>query len=341
MTDDALFDPHRPDDELDRLEAALAPLRHQPRELPDLGPQDVAVPTPPAPADTPPRRLDARPGSALQLLPWALAAGLLLMVWQLVADEPGAVPLDVTAGEGLVGARKLERGQRLTPGDRLRVAGGLTLRVGDLGSLRLGPDSRLAVLPAEGAARCRLALDRGRMEALIHAVPELFQVTTPAGLAVDRGCAYTAEVGPDGVTTLEVTEGLVTFSGEGRTVWVPAGARLRARPGQRPDSPLWVDAPGQLFKAFDLLDRLAERPEPATLEGSARQALDWVLAVDAPRDGLLLWHLLDHPWRAVRDEAARALAVLIPPPDLVPADDPAAADARARRAWLARVQYAW
>jgi hypothetical protein len=175
--------------------------------------------------------------------------------------------------------------------------------------VRLEPHTSVRIEPADAdgdEAGYRLYLERGTLVASVFAAPRLFQVGTPAGIAVDLGCAYEATVASDGSTRLAVTSGRVSFETRARRVLVPAGAETRAEPGAPPATPVWSDADAAWRAAVRALD---------LSRGGDAEARAAVLATRAPRDGLTLVHLFHWDDAALRVEAFERLATLVPPPD--------------------------
>ncbi|MBK9383296.1 MAG: hypothetical protein IPN34_00515 [Planctomycetes bacterium] len=226
-------------------------------------------------------------------------------------------------------ARALEVGATLAPGDRLLVAEGanLVLTVGDIGFLELLPGAALRIdapLDARAEGSYRVALELGAAEANVAAAPRVFQVGTPAGIAVDLGCKYRTTVREDGFTTLEVLSGAVSFEARGRKLHVPAGARLSSSPDAPPSTPHWNDA-STLF--LDSLRRL-----DASASGDPRD-LEQLLAEATQRDSLTLWNLLDHPDASVRRALFEALAEIEEPPSGVTLEAILAGELAARERW--------
>ncbi|MCB9564693.1 MAG: FecR domain-containing protein [Kofleriaceae bacterium] len=245
------------------------------------------------------------------------------------APDPGPPPLacaapapaggfrfEATAGAprcggDIVAAGWLPVGGAIETGrdDHVRV------QVADIGQIELGGDSRLALV-GTGAAEHRLALDRGRLHARVSAPPRLFVIDTPSATAVDLGCEYDLEVGPDGAGALRVTSGVVELEGHGRTVVVPMGAGAVTRPGAGPGTPWAIDAAPALRGALARLDR--DPADPA--------ALDEVLRLAVARDSVSLWNLLAVVAPAARGRIFDRLAALDTPPEWVLRDDVVAGD---------------
>jgi ferric-dicitrate binding protein FerR (iron transport regulator) len=285
---------------------------------------------PPAEAFPPRRRRRAwAPALAAAAL---IALGVLL--WRAGSPRRGASPyrVEVLAGALEQAHDELAPGDRLVCDDRTRVR----VRVADIGAVELAPSSRLRVgAPArEGAsdADYLLHLEGGELEASIFAAPRLFQLGTPAGIAVDLGCMYTARVDAEGSTTLSVTAGLVSFETGGRRVLVPAGASTVARPGAGPGTPSWDDAPAELRA---LLERLDAGAAPT------RDDLERLAGLREERDSLTLWHLLRSPRADVRAAAYDALAGLVPPPEEVTRAGCLSGDVDMLDAWRAELSWDW
>src|SRR5437867_2595719 len=68
------------------------------------------------------------------------------------------------------------------------------VKIADIGQLTIAPNTRIRLLVTRPDEH-RIALDRGKVEALTIAPPRLFIVDTPAATAIDLGCKYTLEVG--------------------------------------------------------------------------------------------------------------------------------------------------
>ncbi len=309
MSGDYLWDGSgEPDPEVERLEAALRPLRRVP-------------PPPPLPARAPARAWSGPGGLA------AAAAVLLALAaalggpptrpdpsWKLEwLGSPGAAGFDARLREG----EALDTGPR-----RARLA------VGDIGVIRLEPRTRVWLLDA-GRAAHRLALDRGRLHATIWAPPGRFLVDTPSALAVDLGCEYSLEVDDSGAGLLRVETGWVGFEEGGRLSLVPAGASCRTRAGRGPGTPRYDTATAAFAAALDALD---DGVDGATGPSQAL-ALEGALAQARPRDAFSLWHLLARVDGDARGRVFDRLAALAPPPDGVTRDGVVAGDRAMRELW--------
>jgi hypothetical protein len=305
-TGDYLWDGSgKPDPDVVALERALAPLRH--------------AASPPSFAQV--RRRSARPvwlaAAAVVALgvggaAWSgllgfdaprLEASRLGLPWAASSRAAQTAPSPDTPWccHGVQGTARLEGQPLAAPrllgvGEALETEAGsrVALRVADIGKVVLEPLTRLRL--AETGAQHRLVLERGTIAAKVDAPPRLFVVDTPAGRAVDLGCAYTLSVDARGGAELRVESGWVALEHAGRSAYVPAGARCATDPTEGPGLPRFEDAPPGVVVAVERLgaraDADAVRREAKGLCASAR-----------PRDTLSLWHLLDR----TADEGARRL----------------------------------
>jgi len=158
-----------------------------------------------------------------------------------------------------------------------------TLRIGDIGSVKLGPNTRLRVL-ADRADNHRLQLAHGTISARITAPPRMFFVDTKSGTAIDLGCEYALNMDDDGSGILRVTRGWVSFQWKGLESLIPAGAMCRIKPREGADLPYFEDA------------------APEFVQSVERGSLDSMLDSARIRDTLTLWHLLS---RVAPDDRAR------------------------------------
>ncbi|MGH9843374.1 MAG: zf-HC2 domain-containing protein [Blastocatellia bacterium] len=215
-------------------------------------------------------------------------------------------------GQPQVGERRIAESDRMAIGEWLVTddASRAEIRVGEIGQVQIEPGSRVRLVEAK-TDNHRLALARGKMQALIWAPPRQFFVDTPSAVAVDLGCAYTLEVNEEGQGLLHVIAGWVAFEWQGRESFVPAGAECITRPGRGPGTPFFSDAGQKFQNGLAIFDVAARGSDASSV------ALRSVLARARKRDGLTLWHLLA---RAEGDDRGRVydrLAELIPPPPQV------------------------
>ena len=188
----------------------------------------------------------------------------------------------------------------------------------------MGPEGTLRIVRVDGT-RHWFALDRGFLDADISAPPGAFAVETPVVRAIDLGCRYRLEVGPDGTGLLRVTLGWVALERSGRESLVPAGAMCAFRPDGGPGTPYFEGATVAFVDALGRLD--GARP------GAVGAALEVALREARGLDGLALWHLLTRLDGADADRVFDRLAQLVPAPPGVTKDAVRAKDAKALAAW--------
>jgi hypothetical protein len=209
------------------------------------------------------------------------------------------------SGRPVVGTTTLTATGRLRVGDSLRTddSSRALIAVGKIGQVEVLPDSRVQLVAAR-ADEHRLALARGTIDAKVDAVPRLFFVDTPAGTAIDLGCAYTLHTDSLGNGLLHVTGGEVEFQTGQRMARVPLGALAQTRAAVGPGIPYVEDAPEPLIRALVAFD----------FEQGGARATRTALAVARPHDALSLWHLLQRVDPALRGLVYDRLAALVPPP---------------------------
>jgi hypothetical protein len=232
------------------------------------------------------------------------AAAVLAGVW-LVKSQPVSWDLTRLAGRPVVGTTPLTATGRLRVGDWLQTddSSRALIAVGRIGQVDVLPGSRVQLVAARENEH-RLALARGMIDAKVDAVPRLFFVETPAGTAIDLGCAYTLRTDSLGNGLLHVTGGEVEFQTGSRSSRVPLGAIAQTRPTIGPGIPYADDAPEPLIRALVAFD---------FANGGAR-ATRTALAIARAQDALSLWHLLQRVDPALRGLVYDRLAALVPPP---------------------------
>lgn len=259
----------------------------------------------------PPR--DLWPGIAARLrrpriwywVPLAAAAVLgIVMIGRSMETHPAD---DVTslAGRPMLGTKRLTASGRMRVGDWLQTddSSRALVAIGHIGQVEVKPGTRLQLVAARADVH-RLALARGAIDATVDAVPRLFFVDTPAGTAIDLGCAYTLETDSLGTGRLHVTKGEVEFATGSRSSRVLLGAIIGTRPAVGPGIPYVEDAPAPLVRALTAFD---------FEKGGARAARN-VLTLARPQDAMSLWHLLQRVDPTLRATVYDRLAALVPPP---------------------------
>ena len=229
-------------------------------------------------------------------IPLAAAAALAgVLLGRGTANAPWRVsPL---AGLPIVGSAPLRTAGTLRVGQWVETddSSRALIAVGWIGEVAVGRRTRIQLVVARPDEH-RLALARGVIAAKVDAEPRLFFVETPAGTAIDLGCAYTLEMDSLGNGLLHVTAGVVEFEAGSRRAKVPMGALVRTRPRIGPGIPYVEDAPEALRRALDTMD----------VKGA--------LAAARAEDAISLWHLLQRVDAPRRGQVYDRLASLVPPP---------------------------
>ena len=250
----------------------------------------------------------ARSGAWRRRWYWVPLAVAAVFAFLLIARaERSAWDVTALAGRPLIGTKRLAASGRLRVGDWLQTddSSRALIAVGRIGQVEVRPDTRLQLVVAKTTEH-RLALAHGTIDAKVDAVPRLFFVETPAGTAIDLGCAYTLETDSLGKGLLHVTAGEVEFQTGSRSSRVPLGALMQIRPGTGPGVPYADDAPAPFVRAL-----IASDFEP---RGTRARAVRTVLALARPQDALSLWHLLQRVDLPLRGVVYDRLATLVPPP---------------------------
>ena len=201
MSDDYLWDGSgEPDKDVERLEKALGGLRYD-RPAPEL-PRGRFL-------RWAPTLLAVAAAALVAVALWYRPSGTSTVTWAVEALD----------GAPLVGAIRMGAEGRIGVGETLETddVSRARVHVADIGWVDLSPSTRVRLV-ATGEAEHRMALDRGRIDALISAPPRLFLVETVSAVAVDLGCAYTLEIDDAGAGALAVTFGWVSLEREGRRV---------------------------------------------------------------------------------------------------------------------------
>jgi len=241
---------------------------------------------------------------------WAIAAAVMIVVGaSLFAvslrfrwGSDAAWDILHVDGVATLDGRAIDAKARLAVGKELRTGAGshVTARIARVGTVEIGPDSR--VILVDTGKRHRMRLERGTLSARLWAPPFTFAVRTPAGLASDIGCAFALRY-DEGAGEVRVTSGWVDFDGDTRSSLIPAGAVAELRDALGPGTPFYTDAAPAFRAALHAFD----------FEGD-RAALPRLVAAARPRDAMTLLHLLE---RAPADDRAMlfdALSALTPPP---------------------------
>jgi hypothetical protein len=288
MSKDGTVDP-----KIAELEAALAPLRYKE--------QSFSLPATPI-AAAPKKRPVAR---VLWVLPVAAALAAAVLLY-LRADARPSFAVTRETGRPMVAGATMGANAKLREGSWLETDEGSSaeIAVATIGKVHVSPGSKVQLVRT-GTNEHRLALERGRIDAVVSAPPRLFIVDTPATTVVDLGCAYHVTVRADGATELHVDSGQVSLEGaHGGAVpsvgaWVPAGADCVTRKGRGPGTPVWSDSAKAFRDALDDFDR-----------GTGK--LSAVLALADTPETLSLWHLLQRVSGDERTQVADRIEALVP-----------------------------
>ncbi len=260
---------------------------------------------------------------------WVPLAAAAVFVFLLIARaERSAWDVTALAGRPLIGTTRLRASGRLRVGDWLQTddSSRALIAVGRIGQVEVRPDTRVQLVVAK-ANEHRLALARGTIDAKVDAVPRLFFVDTPAGTAIDLGCAYTLETDSLGKGLLHVTAGEVEFQTGSRSSRVPLGALTQIRP-TGPGTPYVDDAPAPLVRALAAFD----------FDRGGARATRNILALARPQDALSLWHLLQRVDPSLRGVVYDRLAALVSPPPGVTRRAAVALESRALEGYWTKIQ---
>lgn len=227
---DYLWDRTGHDEEVEKLEALLAPLAHRPG------------------AATPRRRWAEFAPLLLAIAAAALFAVGLTNALFTGSSEPVRIPgPDLVSSE----ARTIDLGKYGT----VEAAAGSRLT-----TVRLSDDE----------IRLRLELGTIKARITLEARPRLFQVETPATTCVDLGCQYTLTVDDSGRSVVHVTLGQVAFVDGSREVFVPRDASCTAAPGRGSGTPIFDDAAPELAEAVRAFDEAKPGDRKAAASGIAK-----------------------------------------------------------------------
>ena len=253
-----------------------------------------------------------RPRTFPSIRPWrpalaalAVAAVAVAAYWTVAHRPETRWEVVQIRGTPAIGAKPVRGAARIRAGEWIQTdsSSSATVKVGEIGSVEVAPNTRLRVVTARPGEH-RLALARGEIRAKISAPPRLFFVDIASGTAVDLGCEYSLSTDEDGSGLLQVTRGWVSFQWKGLESLVPAGASCRTRPEAGPGVPCFDDAPDDLKQAL----------ENFAAEKSGSGSLDVILTAARVRDTLTLWHLLSRVGLDERGRIYDRIAALTPVP---------------------------
>lgn len=303
-----------PDPAVQRLEAALEPVRFSPGGLRNA-PLRMAWPF--------------RVAAAAAVLTLVAAAALIVQrprpSWEVVALD----------GAPTVASAAIKDIGRLARNDWLETDGSsrASLAVANIGSVTVEPGSRVRLVES-AEKHHRLQLARGTIEAFITAPPRLFFIDTPSAQAIDMGCIYTLSVKDDDSSELSTRFGLVelvrTVDGREVVSKVPTDATCRTDMKRGPGTPRFDDAPEELVKALDAFDA-----------GDAPGSVQDIASNARPRDTLSLWHLLSRTQGADRATVLERLVALAGRPGDTTDAATLATAPEALEAWWEHLRLTW
>jgi hypothetical protein len=309
MSDDYLWDRSGPaDPDVERLEALLAPLRHD------------------APLDELRQKRRGRRGAWIVLGIGVAAAAAIAIFVALPGERPSACrggkgfAFTGEGGDVSCGGSQLANGVLPVGGQLDTGSHAASLTIADIGIAELGSHTRVR-LERTDEQRHQLALDRGHMHAKVNAPPRLFAVSIPNASVVDLGCEYTIDIDDTGAGAISVRIGSVELAApDGALVVAPAGTRTTLLAGRRPGLPVGHSANPQVRTAVD------------NYEHGDPRAVDALLAAAEDKDAITLVAL------AAVDDAHRAtvlarLVDLSPPPDAEITVDTAMRDPEKLATW--------
>ncbi len=201
----------------------------------------------------------------------------------------------------------LESSPELRLGQWLNISSEVTLKVADIGQVRLEPNTRVRLIQDRPDDH-RIQMERGTMHALVWAPPKLFFVETPSATATDLGCAYTLTVDDNGDSLLNVTTGLVQLDSKGRSSIVRAGWTAKTRKGAGPGTPYPVETSGEMRRAIDVIDFGSD-------EAAKERSVGIIVDGAKDNDLITLWHLLPRVDSNSRKRIYDRMVSLAAPPE--------------------------
>lgn len=262
-----------------------------------------------------------------------LAAFLAVAVY-ITRNSRNSWKVNSVAGTTLIASRPIGSEGKVSVGESIETDSNSRARLypGNIGEVEIEPDSKLRMLQSRDN-EYRLSLEHGEVKAQISAPPRLFFVDTPSAVAVDLGCAYTLDVDPEGNGHIDVTAGWVELDSDDTQSMVPAEAACITRPGSKPGTPFFEDAPQPLKDAILKFDF-----GPI---GDRKSALDTVLAQARKRDTLTVWHLLPRVGPDDRPRVYNRLRELVPAPEGVTLEGILQLNPVMLQEWFLEIQPAW
>jgi hypothetical protein len=283
------------DPDVERFEAALAPLRFEP------GAHPLRLP-----------RAETRDRGRSRWWAFALtAAATLLLVaglaswrWQWPAGQAWTVTLEPAGGGPALPRRPdvLEVGQAFATPTQVVAR----VDVARIGTMRIQPGSEL-ILRSTASNRHRLVITRGTIDLRVWAPPWSVVFTTPAGDVGDLGCEFELVVDEQRTTRVDVRTGWVQLENPWGQSLVPAGASSQMTGDRAPAVPVFDDADETFRSAVQAIERARSFADGAP-------AVATVLRLARARDVMTLLRLALRTEGASREALVRAAALLAPPP---------------------------
>lgn len=153
-------------------------------------------------------------------------------------------------------------GMKLAAGDTLKTGsnGSAELRFFEGSVMEVEANSEIVIedlsLTATGSTSVGLKQLLGntvnRVGQLVDSASS-YEVETPAAVAVVRGTAFNMEVEQDGSTTVQTTQGSVSFTAAGVTVTVNQGQQSTATVGGEPSTPVSIATPASTATSDETL----------------------------------------------------------------------------------------
>lgn len=271
------------------------------------------------------------PVAAATLVCVAVVSGLWLRFRTINPVPSFKVGVTRLSGTPEINAIPFQRPVLLQKGEQLSTDAWSTalIEFGKFGQIETAVNTEVALLESDMGHQ-RLSLKRGKLYASLSAPPRMFLINTPAGTAVDMGCAYSLEVNDEGETLLKVVSGWVALNLDSREELVPAGTTCRSRPGKGPGTPFVADARPELQNALNNFD----------FAGAGSSALDTIIKQARQKDAITLWYLLRKVQGEQRVALYEALNSLVPAPQTVSRAGILDLNEKMLQAWREPIDYA-
>lgn len=136
---------------------------------------------------------------------------------------------------GMTAWENARTNQWLLPGDRVRTRENsrAVLRMSDLSTIRLGPNTRVHI-PDRSSREGGLEILRGLLYYFHRNKPGSMPVRTPSAYAVSLGTEFAVSVGPGDETRFDVIEGRVEITNALDRLTVVSGEAALVEPGRKP-----------------------------------------------------------------------------------------------------------